>query len=270
MKNKQFFKKFKEIKDFLFTIFKFKKRISSIEQTERIMKKISRKGAKDYFTGDDTLSINGKNKLIKEKINEEAHFILKQAINDPELLLKFIKSKGTVIIKARYMDKILSVFGETEGFITPMSGLKALLFTLVINAVSLTKLNTGNELQRQKFFISVFATPASQWFKTPALFALKDEPINIYNLSHQFHLWLSYINKLPGFEEKTMCNFKEFWKVGETSKDISFLPVDEIMSLKDIISREMEALTFVKEMARELVGQKKSLKKLQQGESVNL
>ena len=223
----------------------FRKKPSCAEQKDRIVKKIVRNGAKDFITGDDSLSIDGKHRLIKEQINKKARLILKQAINNPEVMLDYINSKGTAIVKSGFMHIILPLFGETEGFVLPMRGLKAFLFTLIIK-----KLKPG--------------------FKTPAMFALRDEPVNIYTMSHQFHLWLSYINKLPGFEEKTMKNFKNFWKQGEDSEDISYLPVEEMYALKDILAREAEALNFVTEMGREFEGQKKSLKKLQDGKSVNL
>jgi hypothetical protein len=161
-----------------------------------------------------------------------------------------VESKGTVIIKSRYMERILKFFGEETGFIPPMTGVRALLFTVISGMFCSVKLDTG--------------------FKTPAMFALKDEPVNIYNLSHQFHLWLSYINDLPGFEEKNMKNFRDFWNSDPDSSDMSYFSVDDLLSLKDIIAREMEALNFVTEIAREFVGQKSSVGKLREGKSVSL
>jgi len=219
-------------------------------QTGQLVRNMSRNGIKDCFTGEDSLSIRGAQKLLKTDINKKARSILKKAIDEPEILLDFIESKNTVIVKSQYMDRILKAFGETEGFITPMTGLKALFFTIIVNMFSKIKLKTG--------------------FKTPIMFALKDEPVNIYVISHQFHLWLSYINKLPGFEDKNMQNFRKYWNVEPENKNASTLSIEEILSLKDIIAREMEALDFVREIAREFVGQKTSLKKLKEGKSVNL
>ena len=216
----------------------------------RFFKKSVRNGIKNILTGDDSLSVDGQTRLLREEINKKAYEVVKESIDNPEALLDFIKSKGTVIVKSKYMPQILLFFGESEGFITPMRGLKAFLFCTVINMFSKTKLK-----------------PAQA---TPALFALDDKPINIYTLAHQFHLWLSYINNLPGFEEKTMINFKNFWKNGPNSRSVSYLSIDEIFSLKDMIARELEALNFVKELGREFGGQRQSLKKLREGGSVNL
>ena len=238
------------------SIFKYLKNLllgrkeESYGQTQGLVKNISRNGIKDCFTGDDSLSIRGTHKNLKENINKKAYSILKKAIDEPEILLDFIQSKGTTIVKSRYMERILKAFGEAEGFITPMKGFRALFFTIIINMFSNTKLDVG--------------------FKTPAMFALKDEPVNIYIISHQFHLWLSYINKLPGFENKNMQNFRKFWDVEPENQKTSILSIEEILSLQDIIAREMEALDFVRTIAREFVGQKNSLKKLKEGKSVNL
>ena len=83
-------------------------------------------------------------------------------------------------------------------------------------------------------------------------------------------MWLSYINELPGFDENTRKNFKNVWDSNADSMEISSLSIEEILSLKDAIARDLEAIKFVKEMAREFVGQKNSLDKIRQGKSVNL
>ncbi len=228
----------------------FRKKQSSSEKIESIVKKSVRKGAKDILTGNDSLSFEGKQKFIKQEINEIAHSIIKDAIKRPEILLDYIKAHGTVIVKSRFMKQILFFFNEEEGFITPMKGLKALLFTFFINIFSPIKLRVG--------------------FRTPAMFALNNKPVNIYSLAHQFHLWLSYTKNLPGFEEETMKNFKHYWKAGPDSKDISLLTVDEIFCLKDIIARELEALKFVKELGQEFDGSKQKFKNIQDGDGANM
>jgi hypothetical protein len=224
-----------------------KKQSSLFSQGNLVMNKYTSIGKKNYFTGNDSLLIECTQQAIKKEINNEAKIILKEAIQNPEMLLDFIKSKDTIIVKSNNINKILFFFGKSEGFIPPMKGLKALIFCAAVN------LFTGKKKLKIKF-------------ETPAMFALKDKPVNIYFLSHQFHLWLSYLNKLPGFENKNLDNFRNFWHSNKLSK----LSIDEIVSLKDIVKRELEAIDFVKEMARELVGQKQSLIKIKRGKSVNL
>lgn len=208
------------------------------------------KNSKKFFTRDDSLSIEFKQNLIKENINNEAKEILKEAVNNPEILVNFINSKGTYVIKSCFMKNILFSLGEEEGFLLPMQGFKALFFVLLVNTFSETKLKIG--------------------LKTPALFAFGDKPLNIYFLSHQFHMWLSYINELPGFSETTRQNFKNIWSSNVDTQEVRKLSMEEILSLKDVIARDLEAINFVKEMAREFIGQKQALEKIKQGKSVNI
>lgn len=223
-----------------------RKKLTSAEKSLQMMKNFSRNGVKDCFTGNDSLSIKGKQTLLKNEINKEARSVIKEAMENPDVIAKFIKSKGTLIVKSRYMDKILALIGEEPGFVTPMTGLRALFFTLMTNICCDVKLKIGG--------------------KTPEIFAFNLEPVDIYSFSHQFHLWLSYQNRLPGFEEKTIKNFKNFWQ----SQSTAYFSIEEIMALKDIIARETEAVDFVTEIAREFIGQKNSLQKLIDGDSVSI
>jgi len=208
------------------------------------------KNSRKFFTGNDSLSIEVKQILLKENINNEAKTILKEAVNNPEILVEFIKSKGTGVIKSVYMNKILFLLGEQQGFIPPMNGYKAFLFAFLINLFSTAKLQLSTS--------------------TPALFAFDDKPVNIYFLSHQFHLWLSYINELPGFSQKTRKNFKSVWNTDNDSMEINKLSTEEMLSLKDAIARDIEAVNFVKEIAQEFIGQKQSLEKIRLGKRVNI
>jgi len=117
-----------------------KSKISPLNFKNKIMSGLSGKSAKKFFTGDDSLSINAKQELLKAGINEEARILIKEAINNPELLVKFIESKGTKVIKSKYMEQILFLFGEQEGFLMPMKGLKAFLFINIINIFSHIKI----------------------------------------------------------------------------------------------------------------------------------
>ena len=227
-----------------------KSKFSSVSTKEKPMSKFSGKTSKKFFTSKDSLSIDAKQIFIKEEINAEARSILKKAVNNPEILVNFIKSKGTGVIKSKYMKPVLFLLGEQEGFLPPMKGFKAFTLAFLLNIISSAKLKTD--------------------FQTPALFALDDKPINIYFLSHQFHLWLSYINELPGFDETTRKNFKNVWDSNVDSMEIGRLSIEEILSLKDAIARDIEAIKFVKEMTREFVGQKQSLEKIKQGGSANI
>ena len=216
----------------------------------KLMGKFSSKTSAKFFTSNDSLSIDAKQTFIKEEINAEARLILKEAVENPEILVNFIKLKGTRVIKSRYMKPVLFLFREQIGFLPPMKGFKALALNILLNIISRAKLNIEN--------------------KTPELFVLDDKPVNIYFLSHQFHLWLSYINELPGFDEATRENFKNIWDSNLDSMEVGKLSIEEIVALKDAMARDMEALKFVKEMTREFVGQKQSLDKIKKDGSTNI
>lgn len=228
-----------------------KSRISIVNTKENgLLSKFSGKNFKNIFTSRDSLSINAKQIFIKEEINAEARLILKEAVNNPEMLVNFVKSKGAIVAKSRFMVPVLFLFGEQTGFLPPLKGFKAFMLCIILNIISKAKLSIG--------------------FETPAIFALDNKPVNIYFLSHQFHLWLSYVNELPGFDETTRKNFKNVWDSNADSMEVSKLSMAEILSLKDAIARDIEAIKFVKEMAREFVGQKQSLQKIKEGKSTNI
>ncbi len=217
---------------------------------KKIMSKASGKTSKRIITSNDSLLIDSKEISIKDEINAEAKTILKEAIDKPEILVNFIKSKGGRVIKSKYMKFILFLVGEQTGFLPPLKGFKAFSLNILLNILTPAKLRLK--------------------LTTPALFALDDKPVNIYLLSHQFHLWLSYVNELPGFDHQTRNNFKTIWDSNVDSIEIKNLSIEEILSLKDAIARDTEALKFVKEMTREFVGQKQSLQKIKQGGSANI
>ena len=210
-------------------------------------KKINRR---TFLTNKDSLHISADMKFKSSKLSQEAKSILKQHIKNPENLLAFVKSNGTPVIKAHNIDIVLALIGETEGFIMPLNGLKALFLTIMINILSNTKISIS--------------------FKTPAMFVMRNMPVNIYYLAHQFHHWFSYIKGLPGYEEKTMENFRNIWKRDFDWEDIDKMPIDEILNLKDAIERDLQAIKFVKEISREFIGSKNFIDRLKKGESLNL
>lgn len=239
--NKSFFEVMigiQEFKDRIFRIFSSKSRIRT------------HKKSGTYFTTNETLSIRSLDKQKAENVSITAKKVLKNFINNPEGILKFIESKGTKVIRAKHIEKVLILLGDEEGFICPKKGGRALFFSIMINILSSSKIGIG--------------------FKTPAMFVMSTGEINIYYLAHQFHHWVAYAKGLPGYEEETIDNFKNLWNPEFGSNDVSKMSIDEILSLKDAIARDVEAIKFVKEISRELIGTRNSIKRLKNGESLNL
>lgn len=131
-----------------------------------------------------------------------------------------------------------------------MKGLRALFLSSMINLLSSDKVKTG--------------------FKTEGMFVMRNETLNVYFLAHQFHHWMSYTQGLPGYDSETSDIFKCLWSPEFSSNDIDTMSIEQIFSLKEAIARDLEAIEFVKNMCREVVGAKKSVNKLINGESLNL
>ncbi|MDD3149687.1 MAG: hypothetical protein PHV68_02540 [Candidatus Gastranaerophilales bacterium] len=195
------------------------------------------------------MQFNSEVKKEVAKIGEDANNILKKCIDNPEKVFDFIEKQNTLIIKMPIANKILFFINQQEGFITPQSGINALYLTFVINILSKKKV------------------PLS--LKTNEMFVMRNLPPNIYFLAHQFHLWYAFKKGLPGYDAKTQAKFKKIWKY-EEEETIKNLSVDEIIALKDAISRDVQAIDFVKKFARDNVGTKQASDNLKNGKSVDL
>ncbi len=211
----------------------------------------SGKNNKTFLTANETLELNSKNKQANFGIRNQAKMIIKQYKGDPEKILNYIKSQGTPVIKAKYAEKALTFLREDEGFIYPQKGLRALILSTAINVLSSdSQIKIG--------------------FKTPEMFFMRNNPANFYFLAHQFYHWMSFKNSLDNFDENALYNFKNIASSDLSDSDINNMSVTQILSMKDAIARDVEAIEFVKEITKELIGIKKALNKLKQKKSINL
>lgn len=176
------------------------------------------------------LILNSKTEQNKKKLNEEVGALVKQNLKHPEKLLEYIKENGTKVYKLPFADKLLKFVGEEEGFITPISGINALVLNLFLE---------------HKFAL-----------KTAPMFIFGNGEINLYKMVHQFHKWYGYRMQLPGFDEAAQQKFKKIWEY-EIDANIQTLTYEEIISLKEAIARDIEAIDFVTKLAKEQDGAKK-------------
>ncbi len=211
----------------------------------------SGKNNKTYLTANETLELNSKNKQSNRDIKNKAKLIIKEYDGKPENILDYIKSQGTPVIKAKYAEKVLIFLKEDEGFIYPQKGLRALILSVAINILSPDK----------KIKIGL---------KTPEMFFMRSKPANFYFLVHQFYHWMSFKHNLDNFDENALYNFKNIASNELSDKDINNMSVSQILSMKDTIARDVEAIEFVKEITKELIGIKKALNKLKHDKSINL
>ena len=101
------------------------------------------------------------------------------------------------------------------------------------------------------------------------MFILRPGNIDIYYMVHQFHKWYGFELGLPGFDFKDQQNFKRIFKTLK-QEDITNLSIEEIISLKESIARDIEAIDFVVNLSKEYETSKKLHNKLIEGKSVSL
>ncbi len=224
-------------------VFLHKKRL------ERLHKKISKCSTKTLLHEDIELELNIEAELKKKNLEKKIKTILKENQNNPEKLLNYIKEQGTDVFKINKADIILKAIGEEEGFIPPLNGINALFLNLFINFIEYKKI--------------IFS------FKSKEMFILRPLNIDVYYMIHQLYIWYAFKTGMSGYDLK---NRKKFKHILATMNDdnISNLSLDEVLDMKDTIARDVEAIDFVVNLAKESEATQKLLNKLKDGQSVKL
>lgn len=205
--------------------------------------------SKTVFHGANELILNTQTETKKAELDIKVKQIIKSTLNDPEKLLEFIQNEGTDVFRLKNADIFLSFIGEEEGFIPPLEGLKALLLNLYVNISA-----------HKKLLISL---------KSNEMFVLRPLAVDIYYMIHQFHLWYGFKLGLPGFDFNERKNFKRLFKTLK-QEDISGLTIGEIISLKETIARDAEAIDFVVNLSKEYDASKKLVNLMRKGKSVKV
>lgn len=215
----------------------------------RLHKKMINNSNANLLHDDIELELSIEEEAQKAELNENLKNILAENDNNPEKLLEFIKNSGTDVYRINNVNVFLNFIGEEEGFIPPLNGINAFFLNLFVNLVVY-----------KKFVFS---------FKSNELFLLRPLPVDIYYMIHQLYLWHGFKMGLSGYDIK---NRKKYKKIFATlnDDDISKLALDEIFEIKDAITRDIEAIDFVVNLAKESEASTKLLNRLKSGESVNL
>lgn len=203
---------------------KYKKHLANIKYS------VTNSTTKTHTQAGIKLTLNSKTEQNKKKVNDEVKEIITKNLKTPNALLAYIEENGTKVFRVPYAKKLLILVGEQEGFITPTTGINAFVLNLILN---------------HKFA-----------FKTEPVFVLGTGQINIYNMAHQFHKWYGYKTGLPGFDEAAQEKFKKIFDY-EIDANVELLSYEEILSLKEAIHRDIEAIDFVIKLAKENDGAKK-------------
>lgn len=228
-----------------------KRRKSRLENIKNTLKPKTHTNSttKTHIDSNVTMRLTTETEKNKEKMDFCVKNIIMQNLETPENLLVYINEHGTDVWKPPFADKILSVIKEDEGFITPLKGWKALYLNIMLGIFS-----------KKTFALSL---------KTDAMFVLRDLPVNIYYMIHQFHKWYGFRVNLPGYDEETQENFKKAFS-DLKEDDFSLMSVGEIIGLKEAIARDAEAIDFVIKLAKEKSGAKKALDKMKNDGGANI
>lgn len=205
---------------------------------------------KTHISSGAMMSLDSEEKLKVEKIIEESKEIFKNYLDNPEKVFSYIQERGTPVIKMKYSNIVLWLLNEDEGFIVPQHGFRALFLSFMIRFISGYKIKVA--------------------FNTPCVFLMRDLPISPYTLAYQLYHWLAYSNELGGYDEHTMRNFKNIWAIDKDPRKMKKLSLEEILSLREAIARDVEAIDMVKELAIEVSGQKRAMEKLKKDGDANV
>jgi len=206
--------------------------------------------SKTYVTAGETLYLNAQEKLDAKEVVENAKSVFKENLNEPEKIFDYIKSQGTSIFRLKKATTMLWFVGQEEGFIPPQKSLKALALGILINIFSKDKIELG--------------------FKTQGMFVFRDTDLNPYFLAYQLYHWMAYSKNLSGYDEKTVKQFKNIFALENDIMARKSLSIEELVSLRESIAREVAAIDMVVTLAREISGAKKASDKLKKEGDISI
>ncbi len=221
----------------------FSKKHAALEASNESCVSFKNSDAKNYMNANESLSITSKLDERKTKMDNRIRAIVKQNIKTPEKLLEFVKLNGTRVYKIKFANKILAAIGETEGLILPLRGFRA----LYLNWITAKKIS----------------------FNSSEMFVLRDLPVSTYIMLHQFHKWYGFKMQLPGFEERAVELFRNIGNVAN-AQNIATMRYSDIMSLKDAVRRDIEAIDFVLKLSRENEGAQFALENIKKGSGAKI
>lgn len=201
-------------------------------------KNIGNSSSKTILNNGCSLNLTVKTEENKAQIESNLSVILKSFENMPEKMLLYIERNGTPVVRRPKASKALDIIREEQGYIRELKGIKAFILNL-------------------RLFKKIS-------FKTEPMFLLDEGEIDKYAMIHQFYKWYSMKFDMPGFDESTQENFRKY--IDENSYlNLNNLEVDDIIALKEAIARDVDAINFAAEIAKQSEGSKKAMKKMTDG-----
>ena len=201
------------------------------------------KTSKTILSSNITVTLNAETEKNKELVLNTVKEIVSGTKNNPNLLLEYIKSRGTKVVKLNNADKILALICEDEGLVCELKGLEALYINIM--------------------------TDSGFSFKSKPMFILRDGEIEPYYMLHQFYKWFSLYKGLPGFDIESQKLFKMYLNSNDL-KSMENLTLDQMTGLKEAIARDNEAIDFTVNYAKSTDGSKNVLNKIKKDGGANV
>ena len=231
---------FKDIKYFFLSLHE-KHLLNNLKNTTK--RSFSSKTGKTVYGNGADLSLQSETLKLIEQVREGVSSIVKRTNCDPDLPLSYIKAAKTPVYRVDKADKYLNLIKEEEGFICEKQGFDAL-------------------------FLS-FITEKQFKLKTPPMFVLGVGEIDKFYMLHNFYRWYSMKTGLAGFEYEVQKKFKStlFDKSDTEMKNLS---MEDIISIKEAVSRDQEATNFVLQYTKQTDGSKNVMDKLKNDGGANI
>ena len=191
--------------------------------------------SKTILASNVTITLTSETKKNKELVLNTVRELVSGTKGNPDLLIEYIKTHGTKVVKLPNADKILAFINEEEGLIGELRGWKA-------------------------FYLNILTDNGCS-FKSKPMFILRNEGVDPYYILHQFYKWFSFYKGLPGFDYESQQLFKKYLNSND-SKGIENLTLGEMTGLKEAIARDNEATDFTINYAKSIDGSKNVLDKM--------
>lgn len=234
---------FNFVQDFIYFILSLQEKLLRKKLKRNLKLTYTNSTSKKVFGDSATLNLTVQTEINKDKAKNNIKVILKKCENDPQKLLEFVEKRGTKVYKIPFANKFLKAIGYEEGFISEINGIKA----LYVNVLLL-----------------IFGQKAHLSFASKPMFIVKTSSLEGCHIIQQFYKWYSMKLDLPGFDAESQKHFNSFLSSASDAK-LSELSVEEMLGLKEAIARDIEAINFVVEMAKNTDGSKNALKKMKTG-----
>ena len=223
------------LKKIIYFFLKIQEKQLSIRLDKHLKISSANKTSKTILSSNVTVTFNSETEKNKELVLNTVSKIVSEVKNNPYMLLEYIKTHNTKVIKLANADKILAFIGEDEGLVCEMKGLEALYINIL----------TDNGIS----------------FKSKPMFILREGEIEPYYMLHQFYKWYAMYRGLPGFDYKSQKLFRRYLNAPDT-KGLENLTLDEMTGLKEAIDRDNEAIDFTVNYAKLIDGSKNVLDKI--------